>query len=173
VAEWDALLDRKASRIFPIPHYGLYGITERGKKRQSESTVSELVNVRQGVRGCALWEERLESTDIASWYSQYFPDDLPDEWTAQEKEKSHGSGILQRTEEVTLWGYFRRYLSGRCHLLWSLGSNLGSRRLISEKLERIPLEGSPFLTLLSLPIEISPIPDSTLRPVHKHKVVRG
>lgn len=171
LSEWDTVMDRQAGRIFPIPYYGLYGVTERGRMRQTESTVSELFDVRAGVRGCALWEERMDSMEIGTWYATYFPDDVPDEWTAAEKAKSHGAGILQRTEAVTLWGYLRRYLMGRCRLLWYGGGILRTQKQ-SEALEQVGMEESPFHTLLSLPVTISPIEESCLRPVHKQKVVR-
>ena len=171
ITEWDAVLDRRAGRIFPIPHYGLYGMTERGRMRYTESTVSELFDVRAGVRGCVLWEERIKSMGIDAWYATYFSDDLPDEWTATEKEKSHSAGILQRTESVTLWGYLRRYLLGRCRLLWYGSSILRTRKLL-DALEQVGLEESPFLTLLSLPITTTPIDESYLCPIHKRKVIR-
>ena len=172
LAEWDGVMDRRAGRVFSIPHYGLYGVTERGRMRQTESTVSELFDVRAGVRGCALWEERMEAMELGKWYATYFPDDVPDEWTAAEKEKSHGVGILQRTEKATLWGYLRRYCMGRSRLLWHGSMILRTRKSLSDTLEQVGLEESPFHTLLSLPVTVSPMEESCLRPVHKRKVIR-
>jgi hypothetical protein len=163
--EWNAVIGRRAGRMYPIPYHGLYGVTARGRMRQSESTVNDLFDVRKGIQGCAFWEEVIETEGESAFYSTYFPDDIPDEWTAVEKEKSHGSGILQRTEEVTLWGYLRRYLSGRCRLLWN-------KRPKGEVLQAVGLGESPFHTLLSLPVEpFCSVDVSLLRPVHKRKVV--
>lgn len=160
--EWGHLLGRKAGRVYPIPYHGLYGVTARGRMRQTDTTLPELFDIKCGVKGCAVWDEVLDSDT----FYDYFPDDIPDEWTAKEKEVSHGYGILQRTEQVTLWGYMKRYLSGRSRLLWN-------RKPRIEALDAVGLGDSPFLTLLSLPVVLTPLDESRLRPVHKRKVIQG
>ena len=160
-SEWDSVLGRRAGRIYPIPYHGLYG-TLRGRMRQTESTVDDLFDIEKAVRGCAIWDERLTRDS----YELYFPDDIPDEWTATEKEKSHGSGLLQRTEHVSLWGYMKRY-TGRCRMLWN-------KKPQSDMLDKVELDDSPFLTLLSLlalDVKDLEVEESRLRPVHKRKVV--
>jgi hypothetical protein len=31
--------------------------------------------------------------DFEAFYEEFFPDDIPDEWTAEEREKSHKGGV--------------------------------------------------------------------------------
>jgi hypothetical protein len=33
---------------------------------------------------------------LEQFYEQYFPDDIPDEWSKQDQEKSHGRGLLAK-----------------------------------------------------------------------------
>jgi hypothetical protein len=169
ISKWNISLGQKSGRIYPIPYHGLYGIGLRGRKHQIETTMDVLFDIEKGMRGCAVWDELLDSIktvkDREIFYQTYFPDDIPDEWTKIEKEKSHGAGVLQRTEQLTLWGYMRRYHVGRCRLLWN-------KKVGSDVLDKIILDESPFITLLSVPVHIlSEIDESQLRPVHKRKVV--
>ena len=169
-SEWDCVIGRKAGRVYPIPYYGIYGVTVRGRMRQTDTTLSGLFDIKRAVRGCAVWDEIIEmdSSDSSdsSFYHTYFPDDIPDEWTAKEKEMSHGCGILQRTEQVTLWGYTKRYLTSRSRLLWNKSTHM-------DLLDSIELSDSPFLTLLSIPVKLKSINEAQLYPVHKRKVIQG
>lgn len=169
-AEWDQVLGRKAGRIYPIPYYGLYGVTVRGRMRQTDTTIGELWDVRRGMIGVACWEG---IQGVMEWES-YFPDDLPDEWTAAEKEQSHGAGLLGKGEEVTLWGWMRRYMTGMTRLVWGKGVYLLRKEGVRTWLESIPLDDTPFLTLLSLPrIPCVERADTPFVPVHKRKVIAG
>lgn len=170
--EWDRVLGRKAGRIMPVPVEGLYGVTLRGRIRHQDTTMGELWDVLRGMKGCAYWEEiGIEDHEHRYLLDGYFPDDLPDEWTAEEKRRSHGAGQLGRGEEVTLWGWMRRYMTGTTRLLWGRGCRLLRRDIVRIALDRIPLGDSPFLTLLSLPR--AGLGEKPLRPVHKRKVVAG
>jgi hypothetical protein len=166
-AEWDRVLGRKAGRIFPIPYHGLYGVTVRGRMRHQESTVGELWDVQQGMAGCACWENLEERGGLDAC----FPDDLPDEWTAEEKGRSHGAGLLGRGEGVTLWGWMRRYMTGTTRLLWGRGYRLIQKDAVRLFFDRVPLDDSPFLTLLSLPRVGRG--EKPLGPVRKRNVITG
>ena len=95
----------------------------------SESTVSCLGALEKGWIGCPFWEEavaeyqlngRWQSDDAReAFYDRYLVDDIPDEWTKAEKQKSHGDGLLGPAQMPRLAVYSRR-----CHmarLAWNVG----------------------------------------------------
>jgi hypothetical protein len=163
-AEWDRVLGRKAGRVITIPVCGLYGVTVRGRMRHQETTVGELWDVRRGMVGCAFWDE-MDPIGLEA----YFPDDLPDEWTVEEKGRSHGAGLLGRGEVVTLWGWMRRHMTGTTRLLWGRGYRLLRKDAVRIALDRVPLGDSPFMALLSLPKVVGG--EKPLGPIRRRKVV--
>jgi len=104
----------KAARLYPIPSMALYG-TPRGQRLSSNYDVSGLHDVEKGIKGCPFWDDVLRqfqrngkwvSDDaMEAYYEQYFPDDIPDEWSREEKLKSHGQGLLSPGESMTLQRY--------------------------------------------------------------------
>ena len=87
--------------------------------------------------------------------------------------KSHGDGILQKGENITLWGYMRRYMMGQTRLAWGKSQSFIRQTHSIEELDRVGIQGiSPFVALMILvPVNVTPIPHNMLRPVHKKKVV--
>ena len=91
--EWTALEGRRARRQFKIrPEAILWGC--------EASSESELLDIEPALKGSAYWEE--VAKDMGGWdiikknsavreafYELYFPDDIPDEWSLEEREKSH------------------------------------------------------------------------------------
>ena len=156
-------------RSLTIPSYGLYGITRRGQMSQKENTMGELWDVFASRKGCPYWDEWAEQEKKEGEEDMHFPMDLPDEWTREEKEKSHGAGLLREGEVPNLWGYTKRYMMGLCRGVWMAGPMAP----IQERLEKvaIPKGGNPFLILLSLSSP-SPGPLGGLAPIHKKCVVR-
>jgi hypothetical protein len=165
IDHWDSLLGTKA-RIYSIPQSALYGRTLRGRMRWTQSTVSQLNDIESYLIGCPFWEEAiseygtiLKSTilwnsddDREAFYQRYFPDDIPDEWTKSEKNKSHGEGILGPTESLTMVKYVRMYLSKWSRFEWN------SHPLIIKLLKG--KDGTHPTSILSLSgtMEISMIP---------------
>ena len=101
----------KDSRKHSIPHHLLYGITERGRKKWSQNNFDQL-NI-ENLKGCPYWEEAaLEAPQMYEddFYYKYFPDGFPE--TIEEKEKSHGCGVLGPNEKVSLRKYSRNFMSG-------------------------------------------------------------
>jgi hypothetical protein len=123
--EWDAEMGRMSHRRYCIPTTCLYGRCLRGRMKWSESTVSYLGDIEKGFIGCPFWEEALEEYQInGSWssddareafYDRYLIDDIPDEWTKTEKQKSHGDGVLP-TETFQLSKWARPFHTAR--LAW-------------------------------------------------------
>jgi hypothetical protein len=133
--------------------------------------MGDLWNVFEGMEGSPYWEEVKGGLEVkGGGWDAHFPNDLPDEWSASEKEKSHGAGVLRDGEQVTLWGYTRRYMMGRARLVWPAGTMTP----IQQGLERVIWdEGmSPFVALVQ-GMEQTGAGAATcpLPPVHKKRVV--
>lgn len=103
--EWKALEGRRARREFRIRTEALGPSCARASQRNTESNLQELREPLAALKGCPYWETVAE--DMGGWkairksddhkeafYDLYFPDDIPDEWSAADQEKSHGRGIL-------------------------------------------------------------------------------
>jgi len=130
---------RKASRIYSIPAYALYG-TARGRMSWSQENTVELNHVEKYMRGCPFWDEVIgnykrngawvsEDAEEA-FYEEYFPDDIPDEWTKADKERSHGKGLLKPEETMTLAKYAKIHFTKPCRLAWGTIVDMG--RLTTE-----------------------------------------
>ena len=142
LAEWRKVLGRKSYRIYSIPTNCLYGTVGRGTLSWKSSTISQLNETH--LIGCPFWEEALSEyaviDDIIHWnseeqfYERYFPDDLPDEWTKAEKERSHGDGLLDPRDTANLAKYARLFLSQCARLAWN------SRPIVRAFLEQHPVK---------------------------------
>lgn len=127
LCEWDAECGRKQHRRYTIPTACLYGRCMRGQMKWSESTVPYLGTLERGFIGCPFWEEAVaeyqhnnkwQSDDAReAFYDRYLVDDIPDEWTKAEKQKSHGDGLLGPTQSTRLAVYSRRF--GMARLIWN------------------------------------------------------
>jgi len=147
----------------------LYGITRRGRIPRTTSTLESLHDVEKGMRGCPFWEEAMEpyqtggqwTSDEAmeQFYEAHFPDDIPDEWTRAEKEKSHGPGVYGG-EAHTLEGYGQRMFFSTTRLVW-----------LRRKIPSVALSLTPFDDLLALEPALTPVSETAWNPVHKRRVV--
>jgi hypothetical protein len=127
LCEWESECGRKQHRRYSIPSACLYGRCRRGRMKWSESTVPYLGALEKGFIGCPFWEEAIAeyqhhdtwSSDDAreAFYDRYLVDDVPDEWTKAEKQKSHGDGLLGPTQTNRLAVYSRRF--GMSRLVWN------------------------------------------------------
>ena len=123
--EWAAAMGGKVRREYAIPRDCLYGITERGRMINTETTVDELGDLLEQMEIAAYWsealggrafvdlsiEEQLEFTEL------YFPDGHPVTWLTAEKEKSHGYGALRPDEEIETVKYWRTWIRREKSLL--------------------------------------------------------
>ena len=106
----------KAARLYSIPSVALYG-TARGLSLCSEYHTNGLHDIEKAIKGCPFWDDALKeyqrqgkwvSDDaLKAFYDEYFPNDIPDEWSKEEKMKSHGQGLLNKGEKMTLVRYAR------------------------------------------------------------------
>jgi len=117
-------IGRRAARMYSIPSVALYGIKQ----------TTALDDVEKYMKGCPFWDEALAANealitvaanealitvanelDKDTFYDQYFPDDIPDEWTKPEKEKSHSSF----RPELSVEKYTRIHFSKPARLCWN------------------------------------------------------
>jgi hypothetical protein len=128
-SDWEAEIGRKQQRRYTIPSACLYGRCRRGRMKWAESTVSQLGALEKWFIGCPFWEEAVAEYQLdnkwrsddarEAFYDRYLVDDIPDEWSKAEKQKSHGDGLLGPTQSVRLAVYSRRF--GMARLLWNAG----------------------------------------------------
>ena len=107
-ADWPPL-GRRSRRHYPIPHECLYWLTARGAitvYESSEKTLRGSLERPGKLWGSIYWDTvaeafggwegiRSDPEQRMAFYDTHFPDDTPDEWSAAEREKSHGRGALQ------------------------------------------------------------------------------
>jgi hypothetical protein len=124
IAEWDELVGRRERRIYAIPRDCLYMSTWRGMMPYTKTTINQINNMGANpqltysvINECSYWREIFEShgcntDDTWEAFCEWaFPDDIPDEWSAEEKAKSHGPGI-SNPGEVPMWRrYLRKWIS--------------------------------------------------------------
>jgi hypothetical protein len=117
--QWAALLGRRARRLYTVPNDCFYLVTQRGRMPWSASTDADLRRVGDKLttapylRNCEFWNDMIDEctegspdkdcfaddedcfADDESWENfanKAFVDDIPDEWSAEERLKSHGPG---------------------------------------------------------------------------------
>ena len=116
--ECKELTGRRARRLYPVIHESLYYTTKRGLVSNKESNLKELYEISdKTLEGCPFWNRVLE--EEAPWldderkeafYELYFPDDIPDEWSKKDQEKSHGYGCLINKEIPSYAKYIDRWV---------------------------------------------------------------
>lgn len=119
---WISLTGRRKRREFAIPKECLSWITSRGIHSYKKHTLRELWSV--GIqtlkeKGCPYWQRRLEEDNpfasddaLEAFYDLEFPDDIPDEWSREDQNKSHGEGPLNVNEERNPGKLLRKWYWG-------------------------------------------------------------
>jgi hypothetical protein len=176
-AEWQHHVGRKSYRVYSLPKNCLYGTAGRGRISWQSTTVSQLNETH--LIGCPFWDEALseyalidETTihwnsddTMEQFYHRYFPDDVPDEWTKAEKERSHGDGLLAPRDTVNLAKYARLFLSQCARLAWS------SRPIARAFLEQHQITECHPTAIVSL---FHKVEDTTIdwkTPLRRHRVL--
>jgi hypothetical protein len=123
--DWASAEGRRERRAFPIRPEAILWNCERSKLRNTESNIDEIREPFRYLKGCSYWE--MVAEDMGGWkairksddhkeafYDLYFPDDIPDEWSTTDQEKSHGRGVLigSITEENQYIKYIRGMFLG-------------------------------------------------------------
>ena len=123
--EWAATMGGKVRREYAIPRDCLYGITERGRMINRETTVDQLGDLLEQMEIAPYWSEALGGrafVDLSveeqlEFTALYFPDGHPVTWLTAEKEKSHGYGVLRPDEEIESAKYWRTWIRREKSLL--------------------------------------------------------
>lgn len=107
---WTMDVGRRAARRYAIPDAALHSKTARGQITAAYTNIADIREPVSGLPvGCAWWrrvcaEVGLTSDPLSgacyfpnddvleSFYDRFFPDDIPDEWSAADQCKSHGPG---------------------------------------------------------------------------------
>lgn len=113
---WSAAVGRSA-RMYPIPPEAIHRETTRGQIAHKYTNIGDLRDpIVLLAEGCQFWRSALEECGITQdaetgatifpdddvlegFYDRYFPDDIPDEWSKAEQEKSHGRGCQETAVE--------------------------------------------------------------------------
>ena len=136
LAHWKAREGRMARRVYSIPAGCLYGQTVRGTMIWLKSTWVQLNSAEEYLAGCPFWEDRLEELhhveDREEFYRAYFPDGHPDEWTAAEKAKSHGDGVLRPGETVNMRRFTLLHFGKWARLAWDTVADLDGKQTPEE-----------------------------------------
>jgi hypothetical protein len=118
--EWEALSGRRARRRYAIPVDALFWLTARGNLSYKESTAPALQDdLNTALAASDFWQTFMpadfdaKEESYEEFYDTWFPDDIPDEWSCADREKSHGGGVLQPTETPRFEKYARRWWA-RC-----------------------------------------------------------
>jgi hypothetical protein len=177
VKELDDCYGRKCRRLYTIPKQALYGTTQRGCMSWDQTNMIHLHNIELGLIGSPYWDEVLQEyadTDsgkiiwksekyMEEFYDTYFPDDIPDEWSKEEKAKSHGDGVVNPSETVMMQKYSQKYYTNKSRLAWN------TTKLIYTYLEGIKGVDNSFLFDHNQRV-LTPDIQKRLAPVTKKKV---
>ena len=128
IERWRGLIGHRGRRVFAVPQECLYGLTERGRLCQTETTLEEFRHMDDIVQMDAAWSTAIapfrsghtwmSDEAMEAFYATYFPDDIPDEWSREEALKSHGSGLLRANEPATLQKMGRIWFQAESRFVW-------------------------------------------------------
>lgn len=154
VDSWITVLGRRQRRKFSVPAGQLCGVGARWKIVRRSSNLERLYNFEKSVSqdGSGFWFRALtkggwsaergwngDDDALESFYEEHFPDDIPDEWSLEEKRKSHGSGYLREEgEEISGGRWSRAWLSDS----WRASAVWGQEAEVTNKLWSIKINGS-------------------------------
>ncbi len=115
LAEWQATVGRRRRRCFKVQTVAIKWLTSRGRMTYKETTEGDLKrnDVWKLLEGCSYWNRKAaefglrngiyaaatamdeETQDVLEGFIHFaFPDDIPDEWSAADRQLSHGDGFV-------------------------------------------------------------------------------
>ena len=147
VPEWELKeIPMRRRRQYAIPAECLTLFTKRGDMSVSETTDTDLTHhLEENLHGSRFWDEYISSlhgTDIQreEFYDTFFPNDIPDEWSREDREKSHGRGVAASTLSECLERWFQDI---PCRSIWKgLSAALGVWKGVSV---------APFMKIFHVP----------------------
>jgi hypothetical protein len=120
IYKWNQHYGFRSRRIYSIPKDCLYGRTIRGGMTYCQTNIQELYDHNNLIKGQAVYDEIIQrfgsyetfmdNTDVYEVFcTNYFPNDIPDEWPLEEQLKSHGIGVNQASDVPVLRRYIQRW----------------------------------------------------------------
>ena len=125
IEEWKTLEGKRARRIYKIRIEALqYGV-QRSNEPSNQCNLNEIREPFRFLRDSPYWEGVREDIGVKwgtisknddlkeSFYDLYFPDDIPDEWSLKDQEKSHSYGLRVNgaTDEIQEKKHIRNFFS--------------------------------------------------------------
>ena len=114
VSEWKELLGKRKRRHYPVLIDSLSWITQRGRQTYKKTTISEIREIWKHIDpSVPCWEEKhfdIDSDGYEDLMDETFPDDIPDEWSTVDQQKSHGPGVLQLKETPSYSKFLKKWL---------------------------------------------------------------
>jgi len=117
---WKSLITKRKRRIYTIPKDCLYGRTYRGTMTYCQNNDEELHEPPYILQNQSIYHSIIEKygsykrfydeDDYDMFMDWYFPDDIPDEWSLEDRQKSHGIGVNQKGDTPSLLRYFNRWV---------------------------------------------------------------
>ena len=112
---WKSIIHKRKRREYAIPFPILYGETSKSSISKEKNTLARLWTIEKSMDATeGFWKNVLEFSgyvdskwksddELEEFYEKYFPDDIPDEWSLTDQEKSHGKGLGDLERSVIRW----------------------------------------------------------------------
>jgi hypothetical protein len=171
---WSIQVGRRQRRLYAIPKECLYAQTERGILLSTQTTLGELRIIEPALSLSLFWSNRFRATDdeaIEAFYAAYFPDDIPDEWSLKDQEKSHGSGILRLSQGLELATLGRLWMTAESRYAWGFYEWSSGLDLQMELEPGCLLKHSDIGQLYGSTTGVDPVVEPLLEPIRKMLVV--
>jgi hypothetical protein len=121
IEKWKNIYSRRYRRIYPIPKDCLIGRTYRGTLTYQDNNIEELYNPEYLICNSSIIKDINEKygsyisltdddDECDKFMNWYFPDDIPDEWSLDDQQKSHGIGVNQKCDKPNILRYFNRWV---------------------------------------------------------------
>jgi hypothetical protein len=112
-ADWDATTGRRAGRVHAIPADALHTGTTRGQISEKYTNIADIREPVPALPTATAWWRRTaaaaglhgdettgarhfpDDDHLEAFFAAHFPDDIPDEWSAADQQKSHGRGCAE------------------------------------------------------------------------------
>ena len=135
---------------------------------QKMSTIGEL----RSIHDLLVAERGIISDDaLETFYASTFPDDIPDEWSLEDQEKSHGPGVLRTGEMLGMAKLGRTWFQAESRFAWGFYEWVGEDRIIEHRQGEDRLEEGGPLDFQdigeNLNVGDTDIVDALLEPVRK------
>jgi hypothetical protein len=109
IDEWDSEESLRKRRVYRIRSEALLYLTDRSSQERIISSEQDIQdNLLQTLLESPYWIDILDGymkngkwksdSYLEMFYETYFIGDIPDEWSSQDREKSHGRGLDRKTE---------------------------------------------------------------------------